>query len=298
MPCIALLTDFGTEDWFVGTMKGVIASIDPKAHVIDLCHDIPPGDIRAGAFALLSAYRFFPRGTIFVAVIDPGVGGPREAILAEAHGCHFIGPDNGLLSYALAGGPPGTGGRKGLSGISGIPSLKPPSTEPPGPRMRAIENPAYRLPDMGSTFHGRDVFAPAAAYLSLGKSPGTFGKRKETFVELAFPVPFRLRGTVTGEIVHVDRFGNAITNLTPRDLEPAAPPAAAAAGSGAKGATRNAITLKAKGRSFPLASFYSEAPLGKPLSVAGSSGFLELSINGGNAARKFGLKRGDAIKVA
>lgn len=289
MSCIALLTDFGTADWFVGTMKGVIASIDPKAHVIDLCHDIPPGDIRAGAFALLSSYRFFPRGTIFVAVIDPGVGGPRDALLAEAHGCHFIGPDNGLLSYALAGGPPGTGGRQGIS------SLKPPSTEPPGPRMRAIENPAYRLPDAGSTFHGRDVFAPAAAYLSLGKTAGSFGKRKETFVELAFPVPFRLRGTVTGEIVHIDRFGNAITNLTPRDLDPGAPAAATAS---QKSAARKAVTLKAKGKAFPLAAFYSEASPGKPLSVAGSSGFLELSINGGNAARKFGLKRGDAIKVA
>ena len=164
--------------------------------------------------------------------------------------------------------------------------------------MRAIENPAYRLPDMGSTFHGRDVFAPAAAYLSLGKSSGSFGKRKETFVELAFPVPFRLRGTVTGEIVHVDRFGNAITNLTPRDLDAGAPPAIAMAAAPSKKTPRNAVTLKAKGKAFPLAAFYSQAAPGKPLSVAGSSGFLELSINGGNAARKFGLKRGDAIKVA
>lgn len=298
MSCIALLTDFGTDDWFVGTMKGVIASIDPKAHVIDVCHDIPPGDIRAGAFALLSAFRFFPRGTIFVAVIDPGVGGPRDAILAEAHGYHFIGPDNGLLSYALAGGPPGTGGRKATS------SLKPSSAEPPEPpgsHMRSIENPAYRLPDMGSTFHGRDVFAPAAAYLSLGKTAGSFGKRKESFVELAFPVPFRLRGTVTGQIIHIDRFGNAITNLTPRDLDTGAPPPAApvaTATAPSKKPSRNAVTLKAKGKAFPLAAFYSQAAPGKPLSVAGSSGFLELSINGGNAAKKFGLKRGDAIKVA
>ena len=281
MSSIVLLTDFGTEDWFVGTMKGVIASIAPKAHVIDLCHDIPPGDIRAGAFGLLSSYRYFPRGSIFVAVVDPGVGGPREAMLAEAHGYHFIGPDNGLLSYALAGGPPGTGGRQGQS------SLKPPS-EFPGPRMRAIENPAYRLPDAGSTFHGRDVFAPAAAYLSLGKTTGSFGKRKETFVELPFPVPYRLRGTVSGEIVHIDRFGNAITNLTPRDIE-SLPEAKA---------SKKGITLKAKGKPFPLAAFYSEAAPGKPLSVAGSSGFLELSINGANAAKKFNLKRGDEVKVA
>jgi S-adenosyl-L-methionine hydrolase (adenosine-forming) len=282
MSCIALLTDFGTEDWFVGTMKGVIASIAPKAQIIDLCHDIPPGDIRAGAFALLASYKYFPRGTIFVAVVDPGVGGPRDAILAEAHGCHFIGPDNGLLSYALAGGPPGTGGRQAAS------SLKPPSAEAHGPRMRAIENPAYRLPDAGATFHGRDVFAPAAANLFIGKSAGSFGKRKEEFVELPFPVPYKLRGTVSGEIVHIDRFGNAITNLTPRDLD-ALPEKASA---------RKSVIVKAKGKSFPLAGFYSEAGAGKPLAVPGSSGFLELSINGGNAARKFGLKRGDAVKIA
>ena len=153
--------------------------------------------------------------------------------------------------------------------------------------MRVIENPAYRLPDAGSTFHGRDVFAPAAAHLSLGKPMGSFGKRKEDFRELAFPVPYKLRGTVSGEIVHVDRFGNAITNLTPRDLE----------GLTGKGGAK-APVLKVKGKVFPTAAFYSQAAAGKPLSVAGSSGFLELSINGGDAARKFGLKRGDAVKVA
>lgn len=278
-----MLTDFGTEDWFVGTMKGVIASIAPKAQVIDLCHDIPPGDIRAGAFALLSSYRYFPRGTIFMAVVDPGVGGPREALLAEAHGCHFIGPDNGLLSYALAGGPPGTGGPRHDTSSP----LKPPSPEGHGNRIRVIENPAYRLPGTGSTFHGRDIFAPAAAHLSLGKTAGSFGKRKEDFLELAFPVPYKLRGTVCGEIVHVDRFGNAITNLTPRDLE--GPPG--------KGSAKGPI-LKAKGKAFPLAGFYAQAAPGKPLCVPGSSGFLELSINGGNAARKFALKRGDAVKAA
>ncbi|MDB5102654.1 MAG: hypothetical protein JWP91_343 [Fibrobacteres bacterium] len=316
MSCIALLTDFGTEDWFVGTMKGVIAAINPKAYVIDLCHDIPPGDIRAGAFALLASYRYFPRGTIFVAVVDPGVGGPREALLAEAHGCHFIGPDNGLLAYALAGGPPGTGGRQDAS------SLKPPSTEAPGPRIRVIENPAYRLPDAGTTFHGRDVFAPAAAHLSLGKPAGSFGKRKEDFVELPFPVPFRLRGTVSGQIVHIDRFGNAITNLTPRDLDAALPDRSERAGKAEKAdkgsrqegsrqegsrqegsrqeknAARKSVIVKAKGKSFPLANFYAEAGPGRPLSVAGSAGFLELSINGGNAARKFGLKRGDPVRIA
>ena len=281
MSCIALLTDFGTADWFVGTMKGVIAGIAPKAQVVDLCHDIPPGDIKAAAFALLASYRYFPRGTIFVAVVDPGVGGPREAMLAEAHGCHFIGPDNGVLAYALAGGPPGTGGAR-----QGATIFKPPLAEHPGYRIRAIENPEYRLPGGGSTFHGRDIFAPAAAHLSLGKTPGSFGKKKETFVELPFPVPYRFKGKVLGEIVHIDRFGNAITNLTPRDLESLPEKA------------RKAIVVKARGKGFPLAEFYAQASEGKPLAVAGSCGFLELSVNGGNAAKKFGLKRGEAVQIA
>jgi S-adenosyl-L-methionine hydrolase (adenosine-forming) len=279
MTCIALLTDFGGEDWFVGTMKGVIASIAPKARIIDLCHDIPPGDIRAGAFSLLASFRYFPPGTVFVAVVDPGVGGPRAGLLAEAHGYHFIGPDNGILSYALGGGPPGTGGRASLS------PAKAPVQDLPEPRIRGLENPEFRLPGSGSTFHGRDIFAPAAAHLLAGKPPAAFGKRRDDFVELPFPVPYKLRGSVSGTIVHVDRFGNAITNLTPRDL-----PEKTA--SRAKG-----LAIRAKGKAFPLAGFYAEAAPGKPLAVAGSCGFLELSVNGGNAARKFGLKRGDRVVV-
>jgi S-adenosyl-L-methionine hydrolase (adenosine-forming) len=280
MSSIALLTDFGSADWYVGTMKGVIASIAPKAQVIDLCHDIPPGDVKAGAFALLAAYRYFPKGTIFVAVIDPGVGGPRDAMLAEAHGYHFLGPDNGLLAYALAGGPPGTGGARHTA-------FKPVIPEGPAYRLRAIENPEYRLPEASATFHGRDVFAPAAAHLSLGKTAGSFGRKKDTFVELPFPVPYLSKGEVLGEIVHIDRFGNAITNLTPRDLE-ALP----------EKARKRKLAVKAKGKAFPLAAFYAAAGNGKPAAVPGSSGFLELAIDNGNAAKKFGLKRGDAVKVS
>jgi S-adenosylmethionine hydrolase len=280
MSIIALLTDFGSADWFVGTMKGVIATIAPKAQVIDLCHEIPPGDVKAGAFALLAAYRYFPKGTIFVAVIDPGVGGPRDAMLAEAHGYQFLGPDNGLLAYALAGGPPGTGGARHAA-------FKPVIAEGPAYKLRAIENPEYRLPEASATFHGRDVFAPAAAYLSLGKTAGSFGRKKDTFVELPFPVPYLSKGHVLGEIVHIDRFGNAITNLTPRDLE-ALP----------EKARKGGLAVKAKGKAFPLAAFYAAAGNGKPAAVPGSSGFLELAIDNGNAAKKFGLKRGDPVKVS
>jgi S-adenosylmethionine hydrolase len=280
MSCIVLLTDFGSADWFVGTLKGVIASIAPKAQVIDLCHDIPPGDVKAGAFALLTSYRYFPRGTIFVAVVDPGVGGPRDAMLAEAHGYQFLGPDNGVLAYALAGGPPGTGGARHAP-------FRPVIAEAPPYRLRAIENPEYRLPDASATFHGRDIFAPAAAHLSLGKTPGSFGRKKDTFVELPFPVPYMAKGAVVGEIVHIDRFGNAITNVTPRDLE-ALP----------EKKRKGAIALVSKGKTFPLSAFYAQVGDGKNASVPGSSGFLELAISKGNAAKKFGLKRGDPVKVS
>jgi S-adenosylmethionine hydrolase len=280
MSSIVLLTDFGSADWFVGTLKGVIASIAPKAQVIDLCHDIPPGDVKAGAFALLTSYRYFPRGTIFVAVVDPGVGGPRDAMLAEAHGYQFLGPDNGVLAYALAGGPPGTGGARHMP-------FRPVIADAPPYRLRAIENPEYRLPDASATFHGRDIFAPAAAHLSLGKTPGSFGRKKDTFVELPFPVPYMAKGAVVGEIVHIDRFGNAITNVTPRDLE-----------SLPEKKRKGALTLVAKGKAFPLAAFYAQAGAGKNAAVPGSSGFLELAISNGNAAKKFGFKRGDAVKVA
>lgn len=279
MSCIVLLTDFGSADWFVGTLKGVIASIAPKAQVIDLCHDIPPGDVKAGAFALLTSYRYFPRGTIFVAVVDPGVGGSRDAMLAEAHGYHFLGPDNGVLAYALSGGPPGTGGARHIA-------FKPVIAEAPPYRLRAIENPEYRLPDASSTFHGRDIFAPAAAHLSLGKTPGSFGRKKDTFVELPFPVPYMAKGAVVGEIVHIDRFGNAITNVTPRDLE-----------SLPEKKRKGGMALLSKGKSFPLAAFYAQAGEGKNAAVPGSSGFLELAISNGNAAKKYGLKRGDPVKI-
>lgn len=280
MSCIALLTDFGSADWFVGTLKGVIASINPKAQVIDLCHEIAPGDVKAGAFALLASFRYFPRGTIFVAVVDPGVGGPRDAMLAEAHGYHFLGPDNGVLAYALAGGPPGTGGARNGA-------FRPALSDGPAYRLRAIENPEYRLPNASATFHGRDVFAPAAAHLSLGKTLGSFGRKKDTFVELPFPVPYMSKGSVLGEIVHIDRFGNAITNVTPRDLE-ALP----------EKARKGRIAMVAKGKAFPLAEFYAQAGEGKNAAVPGSSGFLELAIYNGNAAKKLGLKRGDAVKVS
>jgi S-adenosylmethionine hydrolase len=275
MRCIVLLTDFGSRDWFVGTLKGVIASLAPSARVIDLCHDIPPGDVRAGAFSLAAAYRHFPPGSVFAAVIDPGVGGPRRSLAAAAEGRFFVGPDNGVLAYALGGGFRGASAEPAGEARAGRPG--------PKPRVRVLENPGYRLPEVSATFHGRDIFAPAAAHLALGKPLASFGRKAEGFTGLPFPAPRPVPGGVAGEIVHLDRFGNAITSLAPRDLE------------GIKPEGGKTFSLRARGRVFPLAAFYAAAGAGKPVAVAGSTGFLELAVNGGNAGEKFGLRRGDSV---
>jgi S-adenosylmethionine hydrolase len=261
---IVLLTDFGEKDWFAGVLRGVISGIAPKVSILDLGHHIPPGDIRAGAFSLWAARDHFPKGSIFVAVVDPGVGGPREALLVSAHGRHFIGPDNGLLSWAASGDP-----RR---------------------RIRALANPRYRAASLSSTFHGRDLFAPAAAHLARGAKPAAFGPLLKAMAELP---PWRADfsggkaggkpgGTVRGEILHVDAFGNAITSLSAADLgKLPAPPKAA----------------RARGKAFPWKPYYGAAGAGKPLSLLGSCGLVELAVNGGNAAERHGLKRGDEVNL-
>jgi len=184
---ITLTTDFGTYDWFVGTLKGVIADIAPKAKVIDLTHDLPPGDIRGGAFALEAGCRFFPKGTVHVAVVDPGVGSRRKAIAVQTASGVFVGPDNGVLSWALA--------KEKFVAI------------------QVLENEDYFLHPVSQTFHGRDVFAPVAAHLSRGVPIKKFGPALKDFVRLDWPEPRRQRGGVEGEVVYIDRFGNAITNI-------------------------------------------------------------------------------------
>ena len=192
MSVITLTTDFGTSDWFVGTMKGVIAGIAPKATIIDLTHDLPPGDIRGGAFALAASYRFFPKGTVHVAVVDPGVGSRRKAIAVQTAKGFFVGPDNGVLSWALV--------------------------KEKAKAVHALENEAYFLKPVSQTFHGRDVFAPVAAHLSRGVPIKKLGPALKDFVRLDWPEPRRQRGGIEGEVVYIDRFGNAITNLEERPV--------------------------------------------------------------------------------
>jgi S-adenosylmethionine hydrolase len=191
---IALLTDFGTADGYVGAMHGVILRINPAATVVDVCHEIPPQDVRAAAFVLSTVYPYFAADTIHVAVVDPGVGTERQAIAVGTARGTFVAPDNGVLSYVLA--------REQVRQIV------------------RLSNAEYWLDPLSSTFHGRDVFAPVAAHLSRGIPLSDLGPPVQTVVRLTIPV-CRLAegGAVHGEVLYVDRFGNLITNLT-RELLP------------------------------------------------------------------------------
>ena len=257
MRIITLTTDFGTADWFVGTMKGVILGLQPRAHLVDITHDIPAGDIRAGAFALAASHGFFPRGTVHVAVVDPGVGSRRRAVAVQTVSYFFVGPDNGVLSLALA-----------------------------HERIKAVHqitNEQLFLHPVSNTFHGRDVFAPVAANLSKGLPLGKVGAPIKKFVKLSWPEPQCTSNSIKGEIAYIDRFGNAITTIGNATLA-----------SLVEGSCE--IIVKGK-RLCALQAFYQAVPHGKPVAVPGSSGFLELAVNGGSAAKKFKLEVGQAVIV-
>ena len=252
---ITLTTDFGTKDWFVGTIKGVILRIQPGATVLDITHEIPAGNLRAAAFALAASCRFFPRGTIHVAVVDPGVGSRRGAILVQTSDYFFLGPDNGILSWALK--------REKIQSV------------------RRLENEKYFLLPVSQTFHGRDVFAPVAAHLSEGVPLKNFGPEQKEFIRLPWPEPKRLAGKLQGEIIYIDRFGNAITNLNSEwlaDLDAA-----------------KVYILAAGHRLSGVKGFYQEAPAGRAVALVSSSGFLEIAVNGGSAAAKLRLRIGDKV---
>jgi S-adenosylmethionine hydrolase len=236
-------------------MKGVVAGIAPKAKVIDLTHDLAPSDIRGGAFALEAGCRFFPKGTVHVAVVDPGVGSRRKAIAVQTARGVFVGPDNGVLSWALA--------KEKIAAI------------------HALENQGYFLQPVSQTFHGRDVLAPVAAHLSRGVPIKKFGPALKDFVRLDWPEPQRKRGGVEGEVVYIDRFGNAITNLGSELL---------------RGAAMASCEVFAKRhRICPLRTFYQSVPQKTPVALAGSSGFLEIAVNGGSAAKLLGVRIGTRV---
>ena len=240
---VALLSDFGSLDPYVGVMKGVILTRAPQTRLIDLTHEVPPGNLTAAAFLLRSAIPFFPVGAVFLCVVDPGVGSARKAIAMEAGGHFFVGPDNGLFPAALEGIPLG--------------------------RSVEMKNPKYRLKEVGATFHGRDVFAPAAAALASGVSLSRLGPSAKGLVPGAIPIPARTKSGWRGEVIWIDRFGNLITNLDSSHV-------------------RRDSTVQVGGKKIRgLSTHYAQKPKGKPLALMGSTGFLEVSIRRGRADRVF-----------
>lgn len=250
---ITLTTDFGYQDPFVGIMKGVIATINPRAQVIDIAHGVPAQDILAGALILQNAAPYFPAGTIHVAVVDPGVGGARQPLLVESQGNYFIGPDNGVLSLVPAGTPP--------------------------KRIIELSNPEYQLKNISQTFHGRDIFAPAAAYLSAGVAPAQLGTPLAAMTQLAIPQIIRGENEWSGEIIYIDGFGNLFTNLRQRDLT---------------GQPR--LEVEFAGRALGgLVAAYSDVGAGQFACLWNSWGLLEIAVNGGSAQQRSGAKLGDRV---
>ena len=254
---ITLLTDFGTSDPFVGIMKGVILGINPSARCVDLTHAISPQQIRGGALALRSAVPFFPAGTIHVAVVDPGVGSARRPILIETEKGFLIGPDNGVLSLA--------------------------ATTLQRRCARLIENEHFLRPPVSHTFHGRDIFAPAAAHLSRGAMPAEFGPSLDSTVELVLPAVQSIGSTLRGEVVYVDHFGNLITNIA-ADVLASFP------------ARKLSVTIKATRIAGPVTA-YAAVSEGTALAMVGSWGMLEVAVRNGNASQMFAAGPGTPVTV-
>ncbi|MDE2489522.1 MAG: SAM-dependent chlorinase/fluorinase [Elusimicrobia bacterium] len=248
-----LLTDFGLRDPFVGIVKGVILAHAPKAPLVDLGHELAPQDLDGAALALRAAVPYFPNGSLFVVVVDPGVGSSRRILWTRSRRHQFLVPDNGVLSWL-------------------------PEDEAPVV-WRDARNPAWFLPPVGATFHGRDRFAPLAAALLNGVSPATLGPRVHDPVRRPWPEPRAAGGGLSGVILSFDRFGNAVTNVPSRAV-----PAGA--------------RLVHKGRDLgPLRSYYSEVPRGRALAVAGSSGLVELSTREGDFRARTRARPGDPVHV-
>ncbi len=262
---IALLTDFGSQDAYVGIMKGVIARIDAQACTIDLSHSIPPGDIHRAAFELWRAVNYFPKDTIYLTVIDPGVGSSRRSIAVQWPTFTAVGPDNGVFSYLYVHENP-------LSAVE-------------------LTNTAYHLERTSQTFHGRDIFAPVAAHLSSGVRLKDLGKPIEHPIRFPMPLLQVERGpTIRGAIMHADRFGNLITSIgylkyedNALTFDPWLPELPRIAFKG-----EPHIYLK-NHYPLPIHSTFTEVPEGRPVAYIGSSGLLEIAINAGNAAETLKL---------
>jgi S-adenosyl-L-methionine hydrolase (adenosine-forming) len=257
-PIIALLSDFGAADHYAGTMKGVILGICPDVTLVDITHDIAAHDVLDGALQLAAAYHYFPAGTIFLAIVDPGVGSARRGIAVEAGDYRFVAPDNGVLTAALAERPP----------------------------RRAVElsERRYARPTVSRTFEGRDRFAPAAAWLAKGIQLPALGRPAGDLVRLDIPRPAVLDDALQGTILRVDRFGNLVTNLERREVE--------------RFSQGHPVAIEAAGHPVPrLVATYADIPGGEVCALYGSTDHLEFAENGMSAATRLGLGRGAPVRV-
>jgi S-adenosylmethionine hydrolase len=267
---IALLTDFGLRDAYVGVMKAVILGQAPAAQLIDLCHEVPPQDIRRGAFLLATGVPYFPTGTVFLAVVDPGVGTERRALALEAAGRIFVGPDNGLFAWALSF--LACAGRLWLDAADGRLRFR------AGGRAVELSEPRFWRPQVSSTFHGRDIFAPVAAHLSLGLALDELGPPLHDVLDLPWPEPRQAPDrSVSAEVVTADGYGNLITNLRAADLPPN--PVFEIARQVVRGLSPN---------------FQSEGSL---VALIGSSDFVELAAPNASAAALLGAGPGTPVRA-
>lgn len=271
-PVISLTTDFGLHDDYVGVLRGVILSINRAAVVVDLCHAVAPQDVAAGAFLLGTAYRYFPPDTIHLAVVDPGVGSARPAIALATPGGTFVGPDNGLLGAVIREQSPGLPLQGGAVSAALL-----------APRLRVVRlsNPDYWLPRVSATFHGRDIFAPVAAHLSTGVPFERLGETAETVYLLPATMPiWRPDGVLVAHVVHVDRFGNLITDLSADQAAKLPQP----------------LLFRLHGHAVRgLYRYYAGGPA--LMALAGSSDRVEIALRNGSAADALGAHVGDEVEV-
>jgi S-adenosylmethionine hydrolase len=255
---ITLITDFGDESGYAGVMKGVILTINPECQIIDITHRVSPQDIEEAAFLLNNAYPYFPAHTIHVVVVDPGVGSERKPILVETDKYWFVGPDNGVFSFVFS--------TKEIKSVW------------------EITNTDYFFSEVSSTFHGRDIFAPVAGYLSLGVSAGKIGNELQKYVVLAALEPKVSEGAIKGRVVYVDRFGNLISNISKGLFN--------------RWIADNPFELTVGKRVLHrLSRSYADAGEAEILALFGSSRWLEISVKNGNCQKELGLNKGAEVTI-
>jgi S-adenosylmethionine hydrolase len=270
-PIITLTTDFGAADGFVGALKGVILGINPDATIVDITHEIPPQDIQASAFTFGAAHGYFPAGTVHVVVVDPGVGTSRRPILVTGPQSTYIAPDNGVLSYLFDEAKTPVTPDKVFTNINVALSE--------GWHAYHLTNDLYWLHPVSSTFHGRDIFAPVAAHVSNSVAPNDMGDPVKTITAFAIPTPVPGGGAILGSVLHIDRYGNVITNIAAKELPQPSVQITVHVGKHAIGG---------------LANSYQDAEL---VVLMGSHGYLEIAARNRNAAQLFGIGVGGEVRV-